>query len=160
GRFRGHQLRPGDERRAPPRGPQRHARDAGRAGRERADERDALRAGGRRPLRVRRRRGRASERLCASLPALPPPDPDTRGRRRSARVRDAGRRGIRRRPALDAQVRVTREDAVNWLVYALLSALFAGLIAVFAKVGMRGIDSTLATTARAVIMAAALVVLV
>ena len=49
---------------------------------------------------------------------------------------------------------------MNWLVYALLSALFAGLIAVFAKVGMRDIDSTLATTARAIIMALALVALV
>lgn len=49
---------------------------------------------------------------------------------------------------------------MNWLGYALLSALFAGLIAVFAKIGMREIDSTLATAARSVIMAAALVALV
>jgi transporter family protein len=49
---------------------------------------------------------------------------------------------------------------MNWLVYALLSALFAGLIAVFAKIGMREIDSTLATAARSVIMAVALVALV
>jgi transporter family protein len=49
---------------------------------------------------------------------------------------------------------------MNWLGYALLSALFAGLIAVLAKVGMREIDPTLATAARSVIMAVALVVLV
>jgi len=49
---------------------------------------------------------------------------------------------------------------MNWLGYALLSALFAGLIAVLAKVGMREIDSTLATAARSVIMAVALVALV
>lgn len=49
---------------------------------------------------------------------------------------------------------------MNWLAYALLSALFAGLIAVVAKVGMRDVDSTTATAARSVIMAAALVGLV
>jgi transporter family protein len=49
---------------------------------------------------------------------------------------------------------------MNWLGYALLSALFAGLIAVLAKVGMREVDPTLATAARSVIMAVALVVLV
>lgn len=49
---------------------------------------------------------------------------------------------------------------MNWLGYALLSALFAGLIAVLAKVGMRDIDPTIATAARSVIMAIALVALV
>jgi bacterial/archaeal transporter family protein len=49
---------------------------------------------------------------------------------------------------------------MNWLGYALLSALFAGLVAIFGKVGVRGVDSTLATAARAVIMALALVILV
>jgi transporter family protein len=49
---------------------------------------------------------------------------------------------------------------MNWLGYALLSALFAGLIAVFAKIGMRDVDSTVATAARSIIMAAALVALV
>src|SRR5436190_8023207 len=49
---------------------------------------------------------------------------------------------------------------MNWLVYALLSALFAGLVAIFGKVGMRDVDSTLATAARAIVMALALVVLV
>ena len=49
---------------------------------------------------------------------------------------------------------------MNWLVYALLSALFAGLVAIFGKVGMRDVDSTLATAARAIVMALALVALV
>ena len=49
---------------------------------------------------------------------------------------------------------------MNWLGYALLSALFAGLVAIFAKIGVRDIDSTLATAARSVIMALALVTLV
>jgi bacterial/archaeal transporter family protein len=49
---------------------------------------------------------------------------------------------------------------MNWLGYALLSALFAGLVAVFGKVGVRDVDSTLATAARSVIMALALVTLV
>lgn len=49
---------------------------------------------------------------------------------------------------------------MNWLSYALLSALFAGLVAIFGKVGVREVDSTLATTVRACIMALALILLV
>jgi transporter family protein len=37
---------------------------------------------------------------------------------------------------------------VNWLSWALLSALFAGLTAVLAKVGVKDIDSNLATAVR------------
>lgn len=40
-----------------------------------------------------------------------------------------------------------------WIVYALLSAFTAALVAIFAKLGLKNIDSTLATTVRAVIMA-------
>lgn len=49
---------------------------------------------------------------------------------------------------------------MNWLAYALLSALFAGLVAVFGKIGVREVDSTLATAVRAVVMAVALAGLV
>jgi transporter family protein len=49
---------------------------------------------------------------------------------------------------------------MNWLGYALLSALFAGLVAIFGKVGVREVDSTLATAVRACIMALALILLV
>lgn len=49
---------------------------------------------------------------------------------------------------------------MNWLAYALLSALFAGLVGIFGKIGMRDLDSTLATAARSVVMAGALVTLV
>jgi transporter family protein len=45
-----------------------------------------------------------------------------------------------------------------WIVYALLSAAFAALVAVFGKIGMATIDSTLATAVRAVVMAGFLVV--
>jgi len=41
-----------------------------------------------------------------------------------------------------------------WLVYAFMSALTASLVAIFAKLGLKDIDSTLATTIRAFIMAA------
>ena len=41
-----------------------------------------------------------------------------------------------------------------------LSALFAGLVGVFGKIGMRDLDSTLATAARTIVMAGALVALV
>jgi len=39
-----------------------------------------------------------------------------------------------------------------WWIYALLSAVFAALTAVFAKVGIKGIDSDLATAIRTVII--------
>lgn len=39
-----------------------------------------------------------------------------------------------------------------WWIYALLSAFFAGLTAVLAKVGIKGIDSNLATAIRTVII--------
>lgn len=39
------------------------------------------------------------------------------------------------------------------LIYASLAALFASLVAIFGKIGLQGIDSTLATTVRAIIMA-------
>lgn len=45
-----------------------------------------------------------------------------------------------------------------WLWYALFSAIFAALVAVFGKLGLKGVDTTLATTVRAVIMAAILLV--
>ncbi|MDD4761707.1 MAG: EamA family transporter [Candidatus Pacebacteria bacterium] len=44
-----------------------------------------------------------------------------------------------------------------WISFALLSAFFASLVAIFGKIGVQGIDSTLATTLRAVIMAVFLV---
>lgn len=44
------------------------------------------------------------------------------------------------------------------IFFASLAALFAALVAIFGKIGLQGIDSTLATTVRAVIMAAFLFV--
>ena len=40
-----------------------------------------------------------------------------------------------------------------WMLYAILSAVTAALVAIFAKVGLRDIDPTLATTLRSIIMA-------
>src|SRR3989338_1760571 len=40
-----------------------------------------------------------------------------------------------------------------WLLYAFLSAFTAALVAIFGKLGMKNIDSTLATSIRAIIMA-------
>ncbi|MEK7555756.1 MAG: EamA family transporter [Patescibacteria group bacterium] len=45
-----------------------------------------------------------------------------------------------------------------WLFYALLSALTAALVAIFAKLGLKDLDSILATTIRGIIMASFLVV--
>lgn len=39
-----------------------------------------------------------------------------------------------------------------WKLYALLSALFAALTAIFAKVGVRGVDSNLATAIRTTVV--------
>ena len=45
-----------------------------------------------------------------------------------------------------------------WIIYALLSAAFAALVAIFGKIGIQNIDSTLATSIRAVVMAGFLVI--
>lgn len=40
-----------------------------------------------------------------------------------------------------------------WIIYAFLSAITASLVAIFGKLGLKNVDSTLATTIRAIIMA-------
>lgn len=40
----------------------------------------------------------------------------------------------------------------TWIIYAILSALSASAVAIFGKIGISGVDSTLATTIRALIM--------
>ncbi|MEK7576538.1 MAG: EamA family transporter, partial [Patescibacteria group bacterium] len=46
---------------------------------------------------------------------------------------------------------------MHWSIYALLSAVFAALVAIFGKLGLKDIDSTLATTVRSIVMALFLV---
>lgn len=46
----------------------------------------------------------------------------------------------------------------SWIFFALLSAFFAALVAIFGKLGIKNIDTTLATTVRSVIMAGFLVI--
>ncbi len=46
-----------------------------------------------------------------------------------------------------------------WLFYAFLASITAALVAIFAKIGLKDIDSTLATTIRGLIMAAFLVLI-
>jgi transporter family protein len=41
---------------------------------------------------------------------------------------------------------------MNWLTWSLLSALFAGLTAILAKVGITGVDSNLATAIRTTVI--------
>lgn len=45
----------------------------------------------------------------------------------------------------------------SWLVYALLSALTASLVAIFGKIGLQNLDANTATAVRSVIMALFLV---
>jgi transporter family protein len=47
---------------------------------------------------------------------------------------------------------------ISWMVLGLLSAVFAALVAIFGKIGVSNLDSTLATTVRAVIMALFLII--
>jgi transporter family protein len=48
----------------------------------------------------------------------------------------------------------------TWLLFALLSAIFAALVAIFGKIGLQGIDSNTATAIRAVIMALFLLIVI
>ncbi len=40
-----------------------------------------------------------------------------------------------------------------WIIYALLSAFSAALVAIFGKLGLKSIDTTIATTVRSIVMA-------
>jgi transporter family protein len=42
--------------------------------------------------------------------------------------------------------------SMSWIVYAFISALFAALTAILAKIGIKGIDSNLATAIRTVVI--------
>lgn len=46
---------------------------------------------------------------------------------------------------------------MTWIFFALVGAVFAALVTIFAKIGLQDVDTTLATTLRAVIMAGFLV---
>lgn len=41
---------------------------------------------------------------------------------------------------------------MNWIIYAILSALFASLVAIFGKIGVKNVDSNLAVAIRTVII--------
>lgn len=41
---------------------------------------------------------------------------------------------------------------MTWIIYALLAALFAALVAIFGKIGVRGVDSNLAVAIRTLII--------
>jgi transporter family protein len=45
-----------------------------------------------------------------------------------------------------------------WILFALLSAITASLVAIFGKVGLKDVDPTLATTLRGIVMALMLIV--
>jgi transporter family protein len=48
--------------------------------------------------------------------------------------------------------RTTLRLVMNWIFWALLSALFAGLTAILAKIGIKGVDSNLATAIRTTVI--------
>jgi transporter family protein len=41
---------------------------------------------------------------------------------------------------------------MNWVIYALLSAFFASLVAIFGKIGIKGVDSNLAVAIRTLVI--------
>ena len=45
-----------------------------------------------------------------------------------------------------------------WIAYALISALFAGAVAILGKIGLKDVDTTLATAIRATVMAVFLLI--
>jgi transporter family protein len=47
-----------------------------------------------------------------------------------------------------------------WLIFALLSAVFAALVAIFGKIGLQNLDSHTATTIRAIVMAVFLILVI
>ena len=51
------------------------------------------------------------------------------------------------------------KSRLEWLIYAILSAITAALVAIFGKMGLQGVDSVTATGIRAGIMFAVIVVL-
>lgn len=46
---------------------------------------------------------------------------------------------------------------MSWIIFALLSAFFASLVAILSKMGLKNVDSTLATTIRSIVMAVFLI---
>jgi transporter family protein len=52
------------------------------------------------------------------------------------------------------------KSGLEWLIYAILSAITAALVAIFGKMGLQGVDSVTATGVRAGIMFVSIVVLI
>ena len=53
---------------------------------------------------------------------------------------------------LSSDAMIQMEFIATWKIYALLAALFAALTAIFAKIGIEGIDSNLATGIRTIVI--------
>lgn len=49
-------------------------------------------------------------------------------------------------------------NMATWLLFSIMSALMASLVAIFGKLGLKNIDSTLATTIRSIVMALFLII--
>jgi bacterial/archaeal transporter family protein len=47
---------------------------------------------------------------------------------------------------------------MTWIIFALLAAVSAAAVAIFGKIGLQNVDSTLATTVRSIVMATFLVI--
>lgn len=63
-------------------------------------------------------------------------------------------------PSTRLRLRLKRTRTITtsmWIFYALLSAVFAALVAILGKFGVKDVDTTLATAVRAVVMAVFLV---
>ena len=52
----------------------------------------------------------------------------------------------------DDEIEICYDDSMSWLIFALLSAFFAALTAILAKIGVKDVDSNLATAIRTVVI--------
>src|SRR5262249_33452490 len=104
---------------------------------------------------TRPRSGRGS-----SWPACPstgaPAPPRRPGARPSAATACSGTGRATRAAERGRPGAAPRESAMGWIGYAAWSAVLAGLVAIFGKIGVSGVDNVTATTIRAAIMFGAL----
>jgi len=56
------------------------------------------------------------------------------------------------------RIRARGDIVMNWAILGLLSAVFASLVAIFGKLGMKSVDSVTATTIRSLVMSGGLLI--
>jgi transporter family protein len=65
-------------------------------------------------------------------------------------IRSSGKRSLSR--MIDQLIWIAQVPIMNWIAWALLSAFFAGITAILAKIGVAGVDANLATALRTTVV--------